>query len=237
MNRSHFLALCAILANGTMNLANAQPASARVAGVDIPDTALAREADALAREALPGEIYRHCLRTYFFASLLGQTKAFVHDPEALYVASILHDIGLSPAHMSEHDRFEVDGANAARSLMRRFDKSATITDTVWDAIALHDNGGIARWKQPEVVLLNAGVSTDFGDNLDVLSHQDVAAVLRAAPRTGFVPVFLSATADVARRKPTATGTCFVTDVAYRMVPGFHHENFCDAVKDDPFAGF
>jgi hypothetical protein len=29
----------------------------------------------------------------------------------------------------------------------------------------------------------------------------------------------------------------VTDVAVRMVPGFHLENFCDEVKEDPFADY
>jgi hypothetical protein len=70
-----------------------------------------------------------------------------------------------------------------------------------------------------------------------MQRNDVVAVLTTAPRNGFIPVFLDVVASVARRKPQATGGCFVTDVAYRMVPGFHLENFCDAVKQDPFAGY
>ena len=31
---------------------------------------------------------------------------------------------------------------------------------MWDAVSLHDNGGIARWKQPEVMLVNAGIGAD-----------------------------------------------------------------------------
>ena len=59
----------------------------------------------------------------------------------------------------------------------------------------------------------------------------------AAPRSGFVDEFLSAVAVVAKRKPFATGNCFVTDVGYRMVKGFHLTNFCDDVRDDPFAHY
>jgi hypothetical protein len=87
------------------------------------------------------------------------------------------------------------------------------------------------------MLVNAGVSADFGGYLDLMQRGDVVAVLARAPRTRFIPVFLEAVAGVAKRKPHATGNCFVTDVAYRMVPGFHLENFCDAVREDPFAAF
>ncbi len=108
---------------------------------------------------------------------------------------------------------------------------------IWDAIALHDQGGIARWKAPEVMLVNAGVSADFGAYLQLMNRDNIIAILSTAPRTDFVPVFLDAVAAVARRKPQATGNCFVTDVGYRMVPGFHLENFCDAVLEDPFAAY
>jgi hypothetical protein len=61
--------------------------------------------------------------------------------------------------------------------------------------------------------------------------------LQAAPRTNFINVFLDAVAAIAAHKPEATGGCFVTDVGYRRVPGFHLANFCDAVKDDPFKDY
>ncbi|MBV8154271.1 MAG: hypothetical protein JOY98_07615, partial [Candidatus Eremiobacteraeota bacterium] len=41
-----------------------------------------------------------------------------------------------------------------------------------------------------------------------------------------------------KRKPFATGNSWITDVGYRMVPGFHVDNFVDAVKsDDPFKDY
>ncbi|MBV8149354.1 MAG: phosphohydrolase, partial [Candidatus Eremiobacteraeota bacterium] len=110
-------------------------------------------------------------------------------------------------------------------------------DLIWDAVALHDQGGIARWKQPEVMLVNAGVNTDFGANLDILDRSDVIAVLKAAPRDRFVPVFLNVVAAYVKRKPFATGNSWITDVGYRMVPGFHLDNFVDEVQADPFAGY
>jgi hypothetical protein len=235
MQRSDFLNAFGAIAATT--LVGAAPPPNTVAGIAIPDTALANEATDLAQAAEPAEIFNHSLRTFLFAELFGRVRGVAHDAEAVYIASILHDTGLTPQYMSPHDRFEVDGANLSREVLKRHGVAGPRSDLVWDAISLHDDGGIARWKQPEVMLVNAGVAADFGAHLDVMSHGDVVAILQAAPRTGFIPVFLAAVAAVAKQKPLATGNSFVTDVAYRMVPGFHLDNFCDDVKDDPFAGY
>jgi hypothetical protein len=234
MLRSEFLNSYATIAAATL-LGDA--ATTTVGGISIPDTKLARDAASVARASEPIEIFNHSLRTFLFAELIARSKRLPHDSEALYVAAILHDTGLTPPHMSASDRFEVDGANLSRRLLGRHGVTGARADLVWDAISLHDSGDIARWKAAEVRLLNAGVSADFGAYLDLMQRDDVVAVLAAAPRTNFIPVFLDAVASVARRKPHATGNCFVTDVAYRMVPGFHLANFCDEVRDDPFAGY
>ena len=216
----------------------AQAATGReIAGVSIPDTALTREAEQLARASEPLEIFNHSLRTYLFAQLLAQARKIDHDSELVFVASILHDTGLSAQYMSPTHRFEADGANLARQLLARHAITGERADRVWDAIALHDNGGLARWKQPEVQLVNAGVNSDFGGNLSEMRREDILAVLSAAPRQNFIEAFLNACAVVAAKKPAATGGSFVADVGYRRVPGFHLENFCDAVKDDPFKSF
>jgi hypothetical protein len=41
----------------------------------------------------------------------------VRSPELLAVATILHDLGLTDRYTAE-SRFEVDGANAARSFLK-----------------------------------------------------------------------------------------------------------------------
>ncbi len=215
----------------------AQAAPNAIAGVDIPRTALAVEAANISRSALPPAIFNHCVRTFVFAELIARAKGLDHDAELVYVASVLHDTGLSPAHMSEKERFEVDGARVAKALLEKHAVPAARRELVWDAITLHDSGGLARWKAPEVALVNAGVVADFGGSQDVLGRADIVALLQAVPRTGFIAEFLPAVAEVAKRKPNATGNCFVTDVGYRLVPGFQLDNFCDEVKTDPFAGY
>jgi HD domain len=235
MDRSDFLQGVTVIA-ATVPLAAGTASTARsVAGITIPDSPLAREAASAAKESLPPEIFNHSLRTFLFAELVSKAHKIDHDVEAVYVASILHDTGLSTAHMSDSNRFEVDGANLAREILMKHGIAGQRADVVWDAIALHDSS-LARWKGPEVQLVANGVNVDFGAFLTELDKGDIRSVLAAAPRTNFIPAFLKSVAAVAKKKPNATGNCFVTDVAYRMVPGFHLANFVDAVNSgDPFA--
>lgn len=232
MNRSNFINLF-----GSGAAAAALGVESPPVQMNVPDTPLAREATLVARSAEPIEVFNHSLRTFLFAELIAKAKGLQYDAEIIYVAAILHDTGLTASHMSAKQRFEVDGANLAREMAGRHGLSKARVDVMWDAIALHDQGGIASWKATEVMLVNAGVAADFGAYLDLMKREDIVAVLSAAPRTGFIPVFIKSVAAVAKQKPQATGNCFVTDVGYRMVPGFHLANFCDEVQDDPFAAY
>lgn len=237
MNRSTFLA-AASAASVASAAERVSALGTTVAGITVPDSPLARAATEIARAANTPEILAHSMRVFYFASLLGKAKGIAFDSEAVYVAAILHDVGLSPQHMSADRRFEVDGAMVARDLLKQHNVAPFTEYLVWDAIALHDQGAIALYKQPEVMLVSSGVNTDFGSYLDVLQRPDVAAVLAAEPRTNFIPSFLNTVAAYAKRKPNATGNSWITDVAYKMVPGFHLHNFVDMVTmDDPFAGY
>ena len=235
MQRADFLqVLSAIVAVG----GSTEVQSPRIAGVAIPESALAREAAAIARASLPREIYNHCMRTYLFAELLGRSMGVDHDSELVYVAAILHDAGLSPLHASEKEHFQVDGANLSRDVLKRYGVIGSKADVVWDSIALHDQGAIARWKGKEVMLVSFGVSADFGGRIDRLAPGDVRAVLRAAPRDNFAPAFLAASTAVAAKKPATAAPFWLTDVAERTVPGLHYPNFVDSLQgEDPFAAF
>lgn len=208
-----------------------------VGGVNVPDTPLADEATAVARSCEPIEIFNHSLRTYLFAELIAQAKGIAHDSEIVYVASILHDTGLSATYMSASDPFEVDSANVVKELLAKHSVAGSRRDLAWDAAALHDNAGIAQHKQAEVMLVNSGVGADFGGFSDILSQAQIAAVFKAAPRKDFINVFINAAAAVAQKKPQSTAHSFVADVGYCKVRGFHLPSFCDEVKSDPYAGY
>ena len=237
MIRSDFLATLGAAATVSATGLIGDYAGKRIGGIVVPDSVLARDAMHLALTTEHAQIFNHSLRTFLFAELIANAKHVQHDAQLVFVASILHDLGLTPRFMSAENRFEADGANAARDLMKRHGAPDSDIETVWDAIALHDNGGLAMWKRTEVMLVSSGVGADFGDGLDTLQREHIVEVLNHAPREGFIEAFLPAVAAVAAKKPYATGKCFVTDVGYRMVPGFHLPNFCDEVKSDPFAPY
>ena len=66
-----------------------------IAGVDIPDTELAREATELVRKAGSPLLFDHSRRVFLFASLKGRYRKIEADPELLYVGAMFHDLGLT----------------------------------------------------------------------------------------------------------------------------------------------
>ena len=116
----------------------------------IPDSRIARDATDLVRSVEPDLLYHHSLRVYSWGAMRGAPRGLRYDPELLYVGAMFHDIGLVEGHRSEHDRFEVDGANAAREFLRAHGVTGDALRIVWDAIALHTTPGIPEHKEPEV---------------------------------------------------------------------------------------
>src|SRR3954449_9145290 len=83
----------------------------------IPDSALAKEAAQILREHSTDLLINHSMRVYLFAAEQGRQQKLRFDPELLYVAAAFHDLGLLKKFSTENDRFEVDGANAARQFL------------------------------------------------------------------------------------------------------------------------
>lgn len=83
----------------------------------IPDSLLAKEAIEVLREHSTDLLFNHSIRVYLFAAEQGRQRKLRFDPELLYVAAAFHDLGLIKKFSSPDDRFEVDGANAARQFL------------------------------------------------------------------------------------------------------------------------
>ena len=160
-----------------------------------------------------------------------------HDPELLYIiGAMFHDVGLVEGHRSKDERFEIDGANAARAFLERHGLPEEQVMTVWEAIALHTTPAIPRYKQPEVRLVTLGVEYDvLGLHFDELSTQQRDAVLAAHPRTNFKTGIVDAFAAGMRDKPqTAFGT-MNTDILEATLTGYARPNFCDYIRNSRFA--
>ena len=90
-----------------------------LAGVRIPDTPLAKAAVDLLEATSPQFICNHCVRTYVIGNLAVKSIGrSIIDEEIAVCGALLHGLGLFPAHAGEN-RFEVDGADAARELAQR----------------------------------------------------------------------------------------------------------------------
>jgi hypothetical protein len=152
----------------------------------------------------------------------------------VYIAYVLHDLGLSQEHAADK-RFEVDGADAASKFLHTHDYPKAKTDIVWDAIALHSAADIADRKEPEVALVHFGAFVDvMGLRKDEISPQLVDDTIALYPRLGFKKAFTEALAEVARKKPhTAIGTG-LADIGRRLVPGLDIPNMCDILLGAPF---
>jgi hypothetical protein len=206
-----------------------------IAGIPIPDSAIAREATELVQDVAPPLLFDHSRRVFLWASLQGEKLELGYDPELLYVGAMFHDIGLVEGHRSEHERFEIDGANAARAFLERHGLPEERVMTVWEAIALHTTPEIPRYKQPEVRLVTLGVEYDvLGLHFDELSAHQRQSVLAAHPRTGFKTGIVEAFSAGMRNKPeTAFGT-MNTDILEATVPGYVRPNFCEYIKNSRF---
>lgn len=211
------------------------PSTTTIAGVRLPDSTMAREATDLIRAAESDLLYHHSLRVFVFGALAGERRGLAYDPELLYVGAMFHDLGLVEGHRSDHDRFEVDGANAARDFLRAHGIPPNEIRVVWDAIALHTTPGIPEHKEAEVALVNAGVALDVvGQGYDELPDAQREEILAALPRVDFERQIIAAFgAGLAHKPETAFGN-IKADVLERTLPGYVRPNFCDLILGSPF---
>src|SRR5258708_13526661 len=152
-------------------------------GISVPDSKLANEITEFIRDTESSLLFNPSSRVYYFGALEGERRGLKFDAELLYAGAMFHDIGLVPAYSSNTDRFEVDGANAARDFLRRHDISQQDIDCVWTAIALHTTPGIPQYMHPVIALVTAGVEMDvLGIDYAGFTDSDRKAVVQAFPR-------------------------------------------------------
>src|SRR3954453_298148 len=130
------------------------------AAIVIPDSLLAKEATDILHEYSSELLINHSMRVYLFAAEQGRQQKLRFYPELLYIAAAFHDLGLLKKFSSENERFEVDGANAARQFLASHNVPEEQVETVWQAVALHTTPGITHYMRPEIALLNSAVLLD-----------------------------------------------------------------------------
>jgi hypothetical protein len=211
-----------------------EPLPITVAGVRLPDSRIARLATDLSRSACPPYLFNHAARTFLFGALVGRSLGQSVDEEILFLACILHDLGLADRFQADLP-FEIQGAETARRFLTGHGYDKEKIGIVWDGIAMHASP-IGQFKQPEIALVGEGAGADVaGPDLTRIKKSDVEEILRAFPRLKFKTAFVKTCADVARVHPRAASSSFMRDIRERYVPDFHPRNFCDRIAEAPFA--
>jgi hypothetical protein len=210
-----------------------EPLPSEVAGIRFVDSKIARSATDFSRSASPPYLFNHAARTFLFGSLVGRALGQKFDAELLYLACILHDLGLTE-HFEGDLPFEIQGAEAAKRFLQERAYAPERSAIVWDGIAMHASR-IGQFKQPEIALVGEGAGADvLGPDFSLIKKSDVDEILKVFPRLKFKDAFVKTCADVVRRHPRGASSSFMRDVRERFIPEFHSRNFCDSVEQAPF---
>src|SRR6202521_1846924 len=228
--RTLLIILCTILEGKTMNVT--------IEGLMIPDSKFASEITELVRHTESTLLFHHSSRVYYWGALGGKRRGLRFDPELLYASAMFHDMGLTHQHSSAEERFEVDGANAARDFLRSHGIAQHDIETVWTAIALHTTPGIPQHMPPVVALVTAGVEMDvLGLAYSEFSDAERKAVVHVHPRSArFKEDIIQAFYDGNKHKPETTFGNVNADVLADKDPHFHRGNFCSVIRGSAWRG-
>ena len=210
------------------------PATRPLAGVWVPDSLVISLAIEYAREHSEPYLFNHVMRSWLFAESLAQLNHVDHDGEVLAIATLLHDLGLSP----EFDgplRFEVETANAARSFAQRAGLDARRAQLIWDGAALNSTPSIALYKETEVRLCTLGIGLDWGGwGYESLTRDLIGAIVDAFPRLQMKREFSRAVCRVCETRPATTYDNFARDFGERFVSGYKAPSTVDLLFAAPF---
>jgi hypothetical protein len=175
-----------------------------IAGVEIPDTALVRDATHFARSATDDLMFDHARRVYLWGMLHGRRRGLAPDPEMLYVCAMFHDLGLTAKYGSTGS-FEFDGGYVAWDFLLHNGFSVREARTVWLAIALQTSPALPEYLEDEIALLSAGIATDvLGLDLDAMTVEEIQQVTTAHPHPDFKIGKLRSLHSVGESRPGAT---------------------------------
>jgi hypothetical protein len=200
--------------------------------IAIPDSKLCKEVTDLVRDTESELLFNHSIRVYYFGALTGLRRGLPFDRELLYSGAMFHDMGLTPQHSSQTERFEVDSANAARDFLKARNIKKADIDLVWTAIALHTTPGIPFHMHPVVALLSAGVEMDvLGMAYEEFLDAERQAIVAARPRTAhFKEDIIQTFYDGMKHRPETTYGTVNADVLADKDPDFERGNFCSVIR-------
>ena len=213
---------------------NIETASRRLAGILVPDTALVNRALEYARQECEPYLFNHVIRSWLFAARLGQLQNIEHDAEVVAVGTLLHDITLNERFAGPR-RFEVEGADLARTFANSNGLDRRRAQLIWDSVALNSTPSIGLYKEAEVALCTAGVCLDVvGLQYDLIPSEEMQTILAEFPRLQMKQKMTRCFCRIAKALPETTYDNFVRDFGERFIPGYKTPSAVDWVMDTPF---
>ena len=202
-------------------------------GITVSDTPLIAQALDHARTQSEPYLFNHAVRSWLFAVRLGQLQGGAYDAEVVAVGTLLHDIALTPGFTGPR-RFEIEGADAARSFARQHGLAEDRARLIWDSVALNSTPSIGLYKEPEVALCTAGIGVEFGFQYDRIPPNEMRSILTTFPRLAMKRRFVDSICRVVKARPETTYDNFAGDFGERFVPGYTRPSTVDYLLDAPF---
>ncbi len=186
------------------------PLPLSIAGIAVPQDAIAEATWRWAYARLPDYLLTHSVRAYCWGAAIATTEGWTYDPDILWTASLLHDLGLTRIARNTMC-FEVEGAEMARRFLERHGLPAHAADQVAIAIILHMRAGVTLADGVEAVLLDRATSLDVRGVGFGLVDAVRPAVMRDYPRRAFDRYFVGAFEREAARRPTCAAASFLRE--------------------------
>jgi hypothetical protein len=185
---------------------------------DIPDTAACRSALDVATEHYSPALLNHCVRSYLWAAHLGAARVMSVDAELLYVAALLHDLGLLAEFDNHALPFEVGGGHVAAVFAAGAGWPGERRRRVADVIVAHMADSVDPDADPESFLLERSTAFDIsGQAPENFPKELRLAVLDRYPRLELATEFIACFEEQARRKPGSKAAAAVrTGIAGRF---------------------
>lgn len=167
------------------------PLPERIGAIDVPDDDVSSATWLWANRALPAYLLAHSARSYCWGVAIARAEGWSFDRRILWVASLLHDLGLTRIPRNTMC-FEVEGAEIARRVLVRRGMPAADAERAAIAIILHMQPDVTLGDGVESVLLDRATGIDVRG----VGYETIAGVrdgvVAAFPRGPFDRLFVAA---------------------------------------------
>lgn len=211
---------------GRLGFAGPKQVALALAEIPLPQTPIAAATAALCTENSSPALANHCHRTYLWGALLAARDGVTFDAELFYVASLLHDLGLTErfAPQGPVACFALSGAEAAERFARREGWTTLRAERLAESICLHLNPTVGLDEGAEAHLLRQGSGLDVvGLRFGEVSAATRAEVLGRHPRLGLSKELAATLARDGRLHP------------HTRLAGLCRLGFAGRVRNAPFS--